>query len=100
MSSHPTKVLFFATNVKQYNGYSYAIYELACQLAKMKDIELTIFGFQNFYNNPNHLRPLPLNVAEYDAFANENPKQAGFGFEQVTEFVTMNQPDICIIYND
>jgi glycosyltransferase involved in cell wall biosynthesis len=100
MSTHPTKVLFFATNVKQYNGYSYAIYELACQLAKKKDIELTIFGFQNFYNNPNHLRPLPPNVAEYDAFANENPKQAGFGFEQVVEFVTMNQPDICIIYND
>lgn len=96
----PTKVLFFATNIRQYNGYSYAIYELACQLATKSDIELTLYGFQNFYNNPNHLRPLPHNVAEYDAFANENPKQAGFGFDQVTDFVTMNEPDICIIYND
>jgi glycosyltransferase involved in cell wall biosynthesis len=96
----PTKVLFFATNTKQYNGYSYVIYELACQLAKHTDIDLTLYGFQNFYKNPAHTRELPANVYEYDAFANENPKQAGFGFEQVTEFVTMNQPDICVIYND
>lgn len=96
----PIKVLFFATNVKQYNGYSYAIYELARQLAKKDDIELTLYGFQNFYKNQNHVRNLPPNVYEYDAFANEEPKQAGFGFDQVTEFVTINQPDLCIIYND
>lgn len=99
-SAKPTKVLFFATNTKQYNGYSYVIYELACEVAKHKDIELTLYGFQNFYQNPNHARTLPPNVFEYDAWANENPKQAGFGFDQVTEFVTMNQPDVCIIYND
>lgn len=96
----PTKVLFFATNVRQYNGYSYAIYELAIELAKKKDIELTLYGFQNFYKNANHMRDLPDNVYEYDAYANEEPKQAGFGFDQITEFVTVNQPDVCIIYND
>lgn len=96
----PTKVLFFATNTKQYNGYSYAIYELAHQLSTKKDIELTLYGFQNFYKNQNHLRDVPANVYEYDAFANENPKQAGFGFDQVTDFVKMNQPDVVIIYND
>lgn len=96
----PTKVLFFATNVRQYNGYSYAVYELALELAKKKDIELTLYGFQNFYKNANHLRDLPDNVYEYDAFANEEPKSAGFGFDQITEFVTANQPDVCIIYND
>lgn len=96
----PTKVLFFATNVRQYNGYSYAIYELAMELSKKKDIELTLYGFQNFYKNANHLRDLPDNVYEYDAYANEEPKQAGFGFDQITEFVTVNQPDVCIIYND
>lgn len=96
----PTKVLFFATNVRQYNGYSYAIYELACQIAKKKDIELTLYGFQNFYDNSTHLRNLPPNVYEYDAWLNENPKQQGFGFEQVASFVEMNKPDICIIYND
>jgi glycosyltransferase involved in cell wall biosynthesis len=96
----PTRVLFFATNVRQYNGYSYAIYELACELSKKQDIELTLYGFQNFYNNAMHTRELPTNIYEYDAFANENPRQQGFGFDQVSEFVTMNQPDICIIYND
>lgn len=95
-----TKVLFFATNTRQYNGYSYAIYELACELANKKDIELTLYGFQNFYKNAQHLRDVPPNVYEYDAFANENPKQAGFGFDQVTEFVAINKPDVVIIYND
>ena len=95
-----TKVLFFATNTKQYNGYSYAIYELACELATKKDIALTLYGFQKFYKNDAHSRDLPSNVVEYDAFANEEPKQAGFGFDQVTDFVTKLEPDICIIYND
>jgi glycosyltransferase involved in cell wall biosynthesis len=99
-NGRPTKVLFFATNTNQYNGYSYAIYELACELAKKDDIELTLFGFQNFYKNSNHLRQVPSNVYQYDAYANEDPKQSGFGFEQVTEFATMNEPDVCIIYND
>ncbi len=99
-NGRPTKVLFFATNTNQYNGYSYAIYELACQLAKKDDIELTLYGFQNFYKNSNHLRQVPPNVYQYDAFANEDPKQAGFGFDQITEFVAMNEPDVCIVYND
>ncbi len=96
----PIKVLFFATNVRQYNGYSYAIYELACQIAKKKDIQITIYGFQNFYDNASHVRSLPPNVYEYDAWLNENPKQQGFGFDKIVDFVKMNQPDICIVYND
>lgn len=99
-SIQPTKVLFFGTNTQQYNGYSYAVYELAKELSKRTDIELTVFGFQNFYRNSAHIRNLPPNVYQYDAFANEEPKSAGFGFDQVTEFVSINQPDVCIIYND
>jgi glycosyltransferase involved in cell wall biosynthesis len=76
-------------------------YNLAKQLARRPDeIHLTVYGFQRFHNLPNHRTDYPSNVFEYDAFANENPKAHGFGIDQVKDFVTMNKPDICIVYND
>lgn len=98
-----TRVLLFGTHPHCYNGYCVVVYNLAKQLSLYPDeIELTIFGFQNFYSNPDHIkeRALPMNVFVYDANANENPRQMGFGFDQVTEFVTLNKPDVCVIYND
>lgn len=97
-----TRVLLFATHVHSTNGYCLVGYGLAKELAKRKDIDLTYYGFQNFHKNPAHIskRNLPGNVYVYDAYENENPKGLGFGFDQVTEFVTMNKPDVCIIYND
>lgn len=97
-----TRVLLFATHIHSTNGYCIVGHGLARELAKRKDIELTYYGFQNFQKNLAHMekRNLPGNVYVYDAYENENPKGLGFGFDQVTEFVTMNKPDVCIIYND
>lgn len=97
-----TKVLLFATHIHSTNGYCLVGHALARELAGYDDIELTYYGFQNFHKNPAHMskRVLPNNVYVYDAFENENPKSMGFGFDQVTEFVTMNKPDVCVIYND
>ena len=97
-----TRVLLFATHIHSTNGYCLVGHALANELAKRSDVNLTYFGFQNFHKNPSHMakRTLPSNVFIYDAFENENPKSLGFGFDQVTEFVTMNKPDVCIIYND
>lgn len=97
-----TKVLLFGTHPACYNGYCLVVYNLAKELAKKDDIELTVYGFQNFYANNNHNseRQLPANVYMYDAYASENPKSMGFGFDQVSDFVTTTKPDICIIYND
>lgn len=97
-----TKVLLFATHIHSTNGYCLVGHALAKELAKRKDIDLTYYGFQNFHRNQNHVmkRTLPPHVYVYDAYENENPKGLGFGFDQVTEFVTMNKPDVCIIYND
>lgn len=97
-----TRVLFFGTHPYCYNGYCIVTYNLAKHLANNKDIDLTVYGFQNFYNNPQHMkeREIPPNVYVYDAWANENPKQMGFGFDQVAEFVSMNKPDVVVIYND
>ncbi len=96
------KVLLFGTHPNCFNGYCVVVYNLAKELAKYDDVELTLYAFQNFYNNPKHMkeRELPANVYIYDAFANENPKQMGFGFDQVTEFVSNNNFDLVIIYND
>ena len=101
-----TRVLFFVTAPQSSNGYSYVGYELAKYFSNVPDIQLTIFGFQNFTsaatNNaiPNHRLDYPSNVQVFDAFANENPKQAGFGVSLVKDFVTTNRPDVVIVYND
>jgi glycosyltransferase involved in cell wall biosynthesis len=96
----PTRVLFFVTAPQSTNGYSAVGYELAKQLSKRNDINLTIFGFQNFNKVQNHREDFPKNVHVFDAFAHEEPKQAGFGVSLVKDFVTTNRPDICIVYND
>jgi glycosyltransferase involved in cell wall biosynthesis len=97
-----TRVLLFATHPYSSNGYSKIAFELAKELATKQDIQLTYYGFQNFQKNEQHNneRSLPQGVQVYDAFANEKNKQMGFGFEEVTDFVTLNKPDVCIIYND
>jgi glycosyltransferase involved in cell wall biosynthesis len=101
-----TRVLFFVTAPQSSNGYSYVGYELAKYFSPKPDIHLTIFAFQNFNNEtagnliPNHRKDYPNNVHVFDAFANENPKQAGFGITLVKDFVTTNRPDVVIVYND
>ena len=95
-----TRVLLFVTSYHSTNGYSYVGYELAKTLSKRSDIQLTIYGFQRFHSLPGHRADYPSNVYEYDAFGNENPKQQGFGFGQAKDFVAVNKPDVCIVYND
>jgi D-inositol-3-phosphate glycosyltransferase len=100
MSTPPLRVLLFVTSHYSTNGYSYVGYEIAKHLSKHQDVNLSIYGFQRFHNIPNHRQDFPENVLEYDAFANENPKQGGFGIEQVKDFVLTNRPDVCVVYND
>ena len=96
------KVILCGTHPDQYNGYSKVMFELSKELSTYGDIELYIFGFQNFYKNTNHKteRSLP-NVKEiYDAHDNENPKAKGFGETLIKDFVIRVNPDIIIVYND
>lgn len=97
-----TKIILCGTHPEQYNGYSKVVYELANQISSYKDIELYIFGFQNFYHNQNHKseRSLP-NVKDiYDAYANEDPKAKGFGETLIKDYIAKIDPDVVIIYND
>lgn len=84
------------------NGYSYVGYNLAKHIATKKDIDLIYWGFQKFNDNQEHnkLRQMPKHVTVYDAWANENPKQMGFGFDQIAEYIDQQKPDIIIVYND
>jgi glycosyltransferase involved in cell wall biosynthesis len=94
------KVLFFGTHPKQFNGYSKVVYELMKVLNLRKDIEFGVYGFQKFYDNAQHRKDVPSNMFVYDAFANESPKESGFGVKQVKDFVMSYKPDICVVYND
>ena len=94
------RILIFGTHPNQYNGYSKVVYELIQILAKRPDLQITVFGFQKFNVLPNHRVDIPSNVEIYDAFENEDPRQQGFGIDQVRSFVNKNKPDVCIVYND
>ena len=96
------KVLLCGTHPHQFNGYSKVVYELALELCKYEDIKLYIYGFQNFYNDNDHIneRSLPEKVEIYDAYANEEPKNKGFGEKEINEYVKKISPDIVIVYND
>lgn len=96
-----TRVLFFGTHPKQFNGYSKVVYEIMKGMsAREDDYEFFVYGFQNAHSNPRHRLDLPKNVTVYDAQLNENPKKMGFGITEIKDFVSMNKPDICIVYND
>ena len=98
----PIKFMMAASHKDLTNGYGYVAFNLARHLATKSDIELIYWGFQKFNDNPEHnkLRHLPKNVTIVDAWANENPKQLGFGFDQIVEYVDQQKPDVIMIYND
>jgi D-inositol-3-phosphate glycosyltransferase len=96
------KVVLCGTHPEQFNGYSKVVYELAKEMASYEDIELYIFGFQNFYDNVTHKqeRSLPKAKDIYDAYKNEQPKGKGFGETLIVDYVNKVDPDIIVIYND
>lgn len=96
------RVILCGTHPAQYNGYSKVVYELAKCLARYPDIKLHIFGFQNFYDNNEHKRErvLPVNVEVFDVYANEEPKNKGFGEKIIADYIKKIDPHIVIIYND
>jgi glycosyltransferase involved in cell wall biosynthesis len=45
------------------------------------------------------MRPIE-NIVQYDAAANEDPRQQGFGFNKLAEYIDTCSPDIVMLYND
>lgn len=94
------RFLLVSTHVDQTTGYAKVAHNLLKQLATLTPkIKVFHFGFQRHPSRPG-LRTVPAGVIQYDAAANEDPKQEGFGFNKIHEYIEMVTPDVVMIYND
>lgn len=98
----PLRFLLVSTHTEQMTGYAKVSYNLLKQLATLHPIvKVFHFGFQrSAVRGQNPMRPLPAGVTQYDAALNEEPKQEGFGFNKLKDYVEMVSPDVVMIYND
>jgi glycosyltransferase involved in cell wall biosynthesis len=98
--SKPTRFLLVSTHCEQTTGYSKVSHNLLKQLATLHPIvKVFHYGFQRIANVSGGIRKIE-NVIQYDAAANEDPKQQGFGFNKFGEYIDTVCPDIVMIYND
>ena len=97
----PIRFLLVSTHTEQVTGYSKVSYNLLKQLSTLQPlIKIFHFGFQRTPARlPTPARPLT-GIIQYDAAANEDPKEQGFGFNKFKEYVDTVNPDIIMIYND
>lgn len=94
------RFLLVSTHIDQITGYSKVSYNLVNQLATLTPKVKTFhFGFQRHATRSN-VRKYPAGVTSYDAAANEDPKEEGFGYNKLAEYIETVQPDIVMIYND
>ena len=97
----PIRFLLVSTHTEQVTGYSKVSFNLLKQLGTLAPlIKIFHFGFQRTPARlPTPARPLS-GIIQYDAAANEDPKEQGFGFNKFKEYVDTVNPDIIMIYND
>jgi glycosyltransferase involved in cell wall biosynthesis len=94
------RFVLISTHVDQTTGYSKVVYNLLGQLATLApQVKTYHFGFQR-HPSQSSIRTVPKGVIAYDAAANEDPKEEGFGFNKIHEYLEMVNPDVVMIYND
>lgn len=94
------RFVLVSTHVDQTTGYSKVVSNLLQQLSALAPAVKTYhFGFQRHSERKN-IRKAPDNVVVYDAASNEDPKEEGFGFNKIYDYLDMVNPDIVMIYND
>jgi D-inositol-3-phosphate glycosyltransferase len=94
------RFVLVSTHVDQTTGYSKVSHALLRQLATLSPKVKTFhFGFQRHPAKAG-MRKVPEGVTSYDAAANEDPKEEGFGFNKIHEYLDMVNPDVVMIYND
>ena len=94
------RFVLVSTHVDQTTGYSKVSHALLRQLATLSPKVKTFhFGFQRHPSHPG-IRKVPDGVKSYDAAANEDPKEEGFGFNKINEYIETVNPDVVMIYND
>jgi glycosyltransferase involved in cell wall biosynthesis len=94
------RFVLVSTHVDQTTGYSKVSHALLKQLATLSPKVKTFhYGFQRHPARAG-MRKVPDGVTSYDAAANEDPKEEGFGFNKIHEYLEMVSPDVVMIYND
>ena len=94
------RFLLVSTHIDQITGYSKVSYNMVNQLATLAPKVKTFhFGFQRHIGRSS-FRKYPAGITSYDAAANEDPKEEGFGYNKLGEYIEMVQPDVVMIYND
>ena len=94
------RLVFVSTHTDQIIGYSKVAYNMLKQLATLSPrVKVFHFGFQRHPGAPGS-RKIPSGIVQYDAAANEDPKEDGFGFNKIAEYLDMVNPDVVMIYND
>jgi hypothetical protein len=94
------RFVLVSTHIDQTTGYSKVSYNLVKQLATLAPkVKAFHFGFQRHPSQAG-TRKYPAGITSYDAAANEDPKEEGFGFNKIHEYLEMVNPDIVMIYND
>jgi len=94
------RFVLVSTHVDQTTGYSKVVSNLLTQAATLAPKVKTFhFGFQRHPERKN-IRKTPGGIVAYDAAANEDPKEEGFGFNKIHEYLEMVGPDVVMIYND
>jgi glycosyltransferase involved in cell wall biosynthesis len=94
------RFVLVSTHTDQIIGYSKVAFNLLKQLSTLSPRVKTFhFGFQR-HPNAAGIRKLPAGIVQYDAAANEDPKEEGFGFNRIHDYLEMVNPDVVMIYND
>lgn len=94
------RVLLVSTHVDQTTGYSKVAYNLVQQIATLQPVvKLFHYGFQRHPARAG-LRKVPKGVVAYDAAASEDPKEEGFGYKQLRDYIDTVNPGLVIFYND
>jgi glycosyltransferase involved in cell wall biosynthesis len=94
------RFVLVSTHTDQTTGYAKVAHNLLRQLATLAPkVKTYHFGFQRHPNRPG-FRKCPEGIVQYDAAANEDPKEEGFGFNKIHEYLEMVGPDVVMIYND
>lgn len=99
-SKYVMRFVLVSTHIDQTTGYSKVAFNLIKQLSTLAPkVKVFHFGFQRHPMRPS-LRKYPEGVSSYDAAANEDPKEEGFGYNKINEYLEMVNPDVVMIYND
>jgi len=94
------RFVLVSTHVDQTTGYSKVVSNLLAQVATLTPKVKTFhFGFQR-HPERKSMRKVPDGIVAYDAAAAEDPKEEGFGFNKIHEYIEMVGPDVVMIYND